>query len=106
MTAAAHGRTTVFGIDCRGRVQTISSDAPPVEGGIAVAPKSFGRFAGDLIAPDELSGRIWAIGPDGNARLVARSLVEAHGGRLWAESNPNGGATFTFTLPLLHRSAA
>ena len=37
---------------------------------------------------------------------IARSLVEAHGGRLWAESNPNGGATFTFTLPLLHRSAA
>jgi signal transduction histidine kinase len=31
---------------------------------------------------------------------IARSLVEAHGGRLWAKNNSNGGATFTFTLPL------
>jgi PAS domain S-box-containing protein len=30
---------------------------------------------------------------------IARSLVQAHGGRLWAENNPAGGATFRFTLP-------
>jgi PAS domain S-box-containing protein len=29
---------------------------------------------------------------------IARSLVEAHGGRIWAENNPEG-ATFRFTLP-------
>ena len=30
---------------------------------------------------------------------IARSLVEAHGGRIWAENNVGGGATFRFTVP-------
>jgi signal transduction histidine kinase len=31
---------------------------------------------------------------------IARGLVQAHGGRLWAENHPDGGAIFQFTLPL------
>jgi C4-dicarboxylate-specific signal transduction histidine kinase len=30
---------------------------------------------------------------------ISRSIIEAHGGRLWGESNGSGGATFQFTLP-------
>lgn len=30
---------------------------------------------------------------------IARRLVEAHGGRIWAESAPGEGATVSFTLP-------
>jgi signal transduction histidine kinase len=30
---------------------------------------------------------------------IARGLVEAHGGRIWAEDRPQGGASVSFTLP-------
>jgi len=31
---------------------------------------------------------------------LSRSIVEAHGGTLWAEPNQDAGATFSFTVPV------
>jgi len=33
---------------------------------------------------------------------VSRTIVEAHGGRLWAQNNERAGATFRFTLQIAH----
>ncbi len=38
-------------------------------------------------------------GGTGLGLSIARHLVEAHGGRVWAESEVNKGSTFYFTLP-------
>lgn len=50
-----------------------------------MAPATFGRFAGDLIAPSEASGRVFAITPEGAARLVADSGLP-HGNDIGVES--------------------
>jgi hypothetical protein len=85
VTATNGSKTTVYAIDCRGSVSTLTATAPKLEGGITVAPATFGRFAGDLIAPDENSGRIYAISPNGRSRLLVDSGL-AHGGDVGVES--------------------
>jgi hypothetical protein len=85
VTEVANKHTTVFAIDCKGRVTMVTSNAPVVEGGVAVAPNFFGAFGGDLVAPDELTGVIWAIDPTGAAMRVAQSPL-AHGQDTGVES--------------------
>jgi hypothetical protein len=73
VTITAAGKTTVDAIGCNGRITAVARNAPRMEGGIAVAPSTFGRFAGDLIAPSEQLGKVFAITPHGKTLLVARS---------------------------------
>ena len=85
VTGAHAHRTTVAAIDDGGQVTVITALAPTVEGGLAVAPSTFGKFAGDLIAPDELSGKVYAIAPDGSSSLVATPDL-AQGGDVGVEA--------------------
>jgi hypothetical protein len=56
-----------------------------VEGGIAVAPPSFGHYGGDLVGANELNGRIYAFGPGGSVATLAVSGLP-HGGDIGVES--------------------
>jgi signal transduction histidine kinase len=37
---------------------------------------------------------------------ISRSIIESHGGRLWAESDGSQGSVFRFTLPIAEGTAA
>jgi hypothetical protein len=84
-TGASGGKTVVAAIDCYGTVQVITRSAPSTEGGLAVAPEGFGSFGGDLLAPDEYTGRIYAIAPDGSVATVAQPALPT-GGDIGVES--------------------
>jgi hypothetical protein len=85
VTAGFGTRTTVFGIGCDGRPSAVATGAPVVEGGIVVAPATFGRFGGDLIAQNEKNGLVYAVSPSGTVVTFARSGLPV-GGDIGVES--------------------
>jgi PAS domain S-box-containing protein len=74
------------------------------EGGqvlISVSDTGVGLPAGKT---DEIFNAFFTTKPQGSGMglAISRSIVESHGGRLWATSNDGRGATFHFTLPTAH----
>jgi signal transduction histidine kinase len=65
------------------------------------------RDTGPGISPEHLEhlfDKFWQARPTdhrgaGLGLAIARGLVEAHGGKIWAESSVGSGSTFTFTMP-------
>jgi hypothetical protein len=85
VTARSHPSGVLLAIGCTGGIATIAAPAPVVEGGIAVAPLSFGRYGGDLVAANESTGRLYAFGPGGGVATLAVSGLP-HGGDIGVES--------------------
>jgi two-component system sensor kinase FixL len=63
---------------------------------IAIADTGRGLPPGDVFAAFAQS----TTGGLGLGLSLSRTLIEGHGGTMWAHNNPDGGATFHFTLPM------
>lgn len=90
ITLAAHARED----ELEFRVSDNGQGIPPDE-----LPYVFERF----YKSDKARQR--GQGGSGLGLAIARSIVEMHGGRIWAESSPGAGASFIFTLPRAERAA-
>ncbi len=89
-------------LEIRGRPDT--QDGSPAAR-ISVQDRGIGLHAGQA---DRLFEAFYTTKPHGMGLglAISRSIIEAHGGRLWAESNRGPGATFSFRLPAAAASAA
>ncbi len=66
--------------------------------GIGIAPEDLPKLFQEFRQLDGSFYR-WQRG-SGLGLAISKQLVELHGGRIWAESTPGQGSTFSFTLPL------
>ncbi len=105
--------TRVFSNLCDNALQhtppggTVTIEALPHENMLAIAITDTGQG----IPPESLqlvferffradTARQSKTGGSGLGLAIVRAIVEAHGGRIWAENAPGAGARFIFTLPL------
>jgi two-component system phosphate regulon sensor histidine kinase PhoR len=73
--------------------------------GVGIAPDDLARIFERFYKVSQSRSRSNYIGPGGGGSglglAIARHVVEAHGGRITATSEPGQGSTFTFTLPII-----
>ncbi|MFN8521912.1 MAG: HAMP domain-containing sensor histidine kinase [Chloroflexota bacterium] len=71
-----------------------------VDSGDGITPSDLPRIFDRFYRGDKARVRGSEEAGAGLGLSIARGLIEAHGGRLWAENVPESGARFSFTLPL------
>ena len=89
--------------ECEPRVLDLGACAQTVDDAVQVDV----RDTGVGIAPserDQIFDAFHTTKPEGMGMglAISRSIIEAHGGRLWVTPNAGRGVTFHFTLPMAH----
>ena len=84
-----------------GRRELVVSSRQVEEGQLEVVVRDSGPGL-DPATSDRLFDTFFTTKEDGMGLglAISRSIVEAHGGQLWADSQPGKGATFYFSLPV------
>ena len=86
-------------VDSRVRMLTIRTARAP-DGLVRVSVEDTGSGIAEDIAPQLFQPFISSKQSGMGVGLsICRTIVEAHGGRIWFESNPRGGTIFHFTMP-------
>jgi signal transduction histidine kinase len=67
------------------------------DGGPGIAPEDLPHIFERFYRGDKSRAR--SSGGTGLGLSIAKALIEAHGGKIWAENAPQGGACFHFTVP-------
>ena len=67
--------------------------------GIGITPEDQGRIFAEFQQVETTAARQYE--GTGLGLTLAQKFVELHGGRIWVESAPGQGSTFTFTLPVI-----
>jgi PAS domain S-box-containing protein len=86
-------------VDDEARELVVSTESSPAEGLLVAVGDS-----GPGIAPEDrerIFGSFYTTKPDGVGigLSICRAIIDAHGGRLWADAHQPRGAAFRFTLP-------
>jgi len=87
------GRVTVSAETHDGSIDVHVADTGP-----GIPPEHLPRLFERFYRADP--ARAQKDGGTGIGLAIARSVVEAHGGRIWADSRPGEGSMFTFELPV------
>jgi signal transduction histidine kinase len=88
------GRLVVLRGESRGNEVVVSV----ADQGVGISPEHLNRLFEKFFRVD--SGLRRHVVGSGLGLPICRTIVEAHGGQIWAESKVGQGSTFYFTLPL------
>ncbi|MDD4005169.1 MAG: PAS domain S-box protein, partial [Elusimicrobiaceae bacterium] len=88
-----HGGVTVSALEDAGRVRVTVSDTGP-----GIKAEDLSRLFQKFEQVGDNAGRI-AFGT-GLGLVIARHIIELHGGKIWAESDLRTGTSFIFELPV------
>ncbi|MEK6543754.1 MAG: HAMP domain-containing sensor histidine kinase [Elusimicrobiota bacterium] len=94
ITLAAHGDPGAQAI-----LVSVSDNGP------GIAPEFMKRLFGKFEQEKRLKDDIRGPSGTGLGLAICKGIVESHGGKIWAESQPGKGTSFKFTLPIALKGA-